>query len=136
MARQNGRDLRIKDSSAAVIAIANTKTINFNNNPVDVTGDDDAGFVTLLSRPGTKQITCDVSGFTTNETLRDLAVAGTGLLDTYTIEWLSDTGSGAVVYSISGDFYLSAYSETGASDGGIEFTANLQSSGEYTKSTA
>ena len=138
MARQNGRDLRIKDSSAAVIAVANTKTITIANNPVDVTGDDDEGFVTLLDRVATKQMTCDISGFTTNTTLRDVAlgVSGTSLLDAYTIEYLNSDGSGAVVYTIEGDFFLSNYSETGASDGGIEFTANLASSGSFAKVTA
>lgn len=134
MARQNGRDLRIKRGST-VIAVVNTKTININNNPVDVTGDDDAGFVTLLERPGTKQMTCDVSGFTDDDTIRDVAVTGTGLLEEHTVEWLSADGQGTVVYAVTGDFYLATFSETGASDGGLEFTANLQSSGEWTKVT-
>lgn len=132
MARQNGRDLRIK-RGAATVAVVNTKTVNINNTPVDVTGDDDAGFVTLLSRPGTKQITCDVSGFTEDDTLRDVAVTGTGLLAEHTIEWLSADGLGTVVYSVTGDFYLASFSETGASDGGLEFTASLQSSGAFAK---
>ena len=79
MARQNGRDLRIK-RGATVIAVVNTKTVNIANTPVDVTGDDDAGFVTYLDRAGTKQISLDVSGFTDDVTLRDVAVLGTGLL--------------------------------------------------------
>lgn len=132
MARQNGRDLRIK-RGATVVAVVNTKTININNNPVDVTGDDDDGFVTLLERPGTKQITCDVSGFTDDSTIRDVAVTGTGLLAEHTIEWLSSDGLGTVVYAVTGDFYLATFSETGASDGGLEFSASLQSSGEWTK---
>ncbi len=132
MSRQNGRDLRIK-RGAAVIAVVNTKTVNINNNPVDVTGDTDEGFVTLLSRPGTKQITCDVSGFTDSQTLRDVAVTGTGLLSAHTVEWLAEDGSGDVIYAITGNFYMASFSETGASDGGLEFSANLQSSGEWTK---
>lgn len=132
MARQNGRDLRIKRGTT-IIAVVNTKTININNNPVDVTGDDDEGFVTLLGRPGTKQITCDVSGFTDDDELRDVAITGTGLLAEHTIEWLDAAGTGTPIYAVSGDFYLAAFSETGASDGGIEFSASLQSSGEWTK---
>lgn len=132
MARQNGRDLRIK-RGATVVAVVNTKTININNNPVDVTGDDDDGFVTLLDRPGTKQMTADVSGFTDDDTIRDVAVTGTGLLAEHTVEWLSSDGLGTVVYAVTGDFYLATFSETGASDGGLEFSASLQSSGEWTK---
>lgn len=132
MARQNGRDLRIK-RGAAVIAVVNTKTINFNNSPVDVTGDDDAGFITLLEKAGSRQMTCDVSGVTDDEVLRDAAVQGSALMAEHTIEWLG--AGGTAVYSITGDFFLASYSETGASDGAIEFTASLQSSGAYTKGT-
>lgn len=132
MSRQNGRDLQIK-RGAAVIAVVNTKTITINNSPVDVTGDGDDGFVTLLSRPGTKQITAEVSGFTDGTVLRDAAVSGTNLLSAHTIEWLSSDGAGTVVYAITGDFFLASFAETGASEGGLEFTASLQSSGEFTK---
>lgn len=132
MARQNGRDLRIKWGGETV-AVVNTKTININNAPVDVTGDTDEGFITLLERPGTRQITADVSGFTEDDRLRDAAVTGTALMDEATIEWLSADGSGDVIYAVEGDFYLATFSETGASDGGLEFTANLQSSGEFKK---
>lgn len=132
MARQNGRDLQIKRGST-VIVVANTKTVNFNNEPVDVTGDSDAGFVTYLSRPGTRQISCDISGFVTDKVLRNAAALGTTLIAAHTIEWLAPNAT--VEYSITGDFYLSNYSETGASDGAIEFSATIASSGTFTVST-
>lgn len=137
MARQNGRDLRIRKGTApgVVVAVVNTKTININNSPVDVTGDDDNGFITLLERPGTRQITIDCSGFTTDETLRDDAVVGDALIDEYTVEWLDAAGTGTVVYSITGDFFFATFSETGASDGGLEFTAQFQSSGAWAKNS-
>lgn len=130
MARQNGRDLRIK-RGATIIAVLNTKTVNIANTPVDVTGDDDAGFVTYLSRAGTKQISLDCSGFTDSDDLRDAAVTGVGLLAEHTIEWLSSDGLGTVVYAVVGDFYMDSFAETGASDGALEFTCTLKSSGEY-----
>lgn len=133
MSRTNGRNLQIKRGST-VIAVVNTKTVNINNTPVDVTGDTDDGFITLLAEPGTRQITCDVSGFTDDMTLRQAAVTGTALLTAHTIEWLSSAG--AVEYSVTGSFFLATFSETGASDGGIEFSASLQSSGAFTGATA
>lgn len=136
MSRTNGRDLRIKNSLGSVLAVVNTKTINFNNTPVVVTGDDDDGFVTMLDRVGTRQMTCDVSGVTTDEFLRDKAVNGNSLNEQWTIEYLSSTGDGSVVYTIQGNFFLATFSETGGSDGSIEFTASLQSSGQYQKITA
>lgn len=135
MARQNGRDLRIKRGST-VIAVVNTKTITVNNTPVDVTGDDDAGFITLLERPGTKQIVCEVSGVTSDDTLRDAAVTGEALLSSHIIEYLAADGSGDVVYSITGNFFMNPFSETGASGGALEFSATLSSSGAWSKSTA
>lgn len=136
MSRQNGRDL-VFESGGTLLAVLTTKTININNNPVDVTGDDDAGFVTLLERPGTKQLTFDCSGVTTNETLRDrsLGESGTTLIETGRVIFLAADGSGSESYVIDGDFFMSSYSETGASDGRIEFSASFQSTGAFTKGT-
>lgn len=136
MSRQNGRDL-VFESGGTLLAVLTTKTININNNPVDVTGDDDSGFVTLLERPGTKQLTFDCSGVTTNETLRDrsLGESGTTLIETGRIIFLAADGSGSEAYVIDGDFFMSSYSETGASDGRIEFSASFQSTGAFTKGT-
>lgn len=139
MARQNGRDLRILNSFNEVIGVATTKTLNINNSPVDVTGDDDAGFVTLLSRPGTKQITADITFVFDSEKidLLENAVTGVGLLDEYTIQFLTNADASVPepYYSITGDFYLATVSITGASDGRIEGTASLQSSGPWEKTS-
>lgn len=136
MARYNGRDIQILDSTDALIGVATTKTININNNPVDVTGDDDAAFVTVLSRPGTKQITMDVSFVFDDDSvdLRAIALAGTGLLAEYTLQFVDNAEAAVPVvqYSITGDFYLSTVSITGASDGRIEGSASLASSGAWT----
>lgn len=136
MARQNGRDLTF-ESGGTLLAVLTTKTVNINNNPVDITGDDDAGFVTLLERPGTKSISFDCSGVSDNETLRDRAL-GAGVttnIETGRIIFLNADGTGAEAYVIESDFFMSSYSETGASDGRIEFTASFQSSGAFTKGT-
>lgn len=136
MASYNGRDIQILDSTDALVGIATTKTININNNPVDVTGDDDAGFVTLLSRPGTKQITMELSFVFDDSSvdLRAIALGGTGLLAEYTLQFVdnADAAVPAVQYSITGDFFLSTVSITGASDGRIEGSASLASSGAWT----
>lgn len=137
MARQNGRDLRIKWPSTTVLAIVNTKTITFNKTPVDVSGDSDDGFITLLQRAGSKQITFEASGFTDNETLRDIAAQDTSdVLAAATIEWLSSDGLGTVIYSVTCNLFMQSYAETGAVDGGLEFSASFVSSGSYEKVTA
>ncbi len=142
MARHNGRDLRMVDSLGNVIGVATTKTMTINNNPVDVTGDDDQGFVTLLDRPGTKQITMDITLIYDDESAVDLAtiaINGTGLLAEYSLEFLANAdvaGEPEVVRTITGDFYLASFAITGASDGRIEATASIQSSGAWEVTTA
>lgn len=140
MARYNGRDMRFKDAAGEVIGVATGKSFTVNNNPVDVTGDDDAGFVTLLSRPGTKQITCDIT-FNFDDTapdLRDVGITGSALLAAYTIEFVDNADAAVpnVLYSIMGDFFLASVGMTGNHDGAIEGTASLQSSGAWERTTA
>lgn len=130
--RQPGRDMRIKQG-LEVLAIATAKTINIANTAIDVSGDTDEGFVVLLDRPASRQMTMNISGVTDSEVFRDSAVTGTGLMSEYTVEYLSADGSGAVVYAITGLFFMDQFSETGNHDGRLEFTGNFQSSGEFTK---
>ena len=137
MSRQNGRDIVIKDSSDAVVSTASA-TININNSPVTVTENDDLGFVTVLERPSTKQITLSVNGFHDEDDTRfldkSLGDAGTTLLEDYTIEFMdSATGVTSVVYAIEGTFHLGSYSATGAQDGAVEYTGELASSGAFNK---
>lgn len=132
MSAQNGRDLRIK-RGGVVLAIINTKTLTVNNAEIDITGDNHKGFITVLNRPGSRRLTIDASGITDSHTLRDSAVNATNLITDLVIEFLdnADLNSPAVIYSITGDFNLSAYSETGGTAGALEFSATFASSGAY-----
>lgn len=137
MARQNGRDIKIfqgDSSTGTLLAVVNSKTININNNMVDVTGDSDNGWIEMLGRAGSKQVSFDCSGFTTDDTLRLTALSATAadLKQTYTIQYLDATDGTTPVYEITGTFVIPTYSETGASDGGLEFSASFQSSGAVT----
>lgn len=134
MARQNGRDIIIRDASDDVIAVANV-TVTVNNSAVDVTRNDDQGFVTVLSRPGTKQISLSGGGATEDNTLLTVAVSGANLLAAYSVEFLNDAGS-AVAYTIAGNWFLSSYVETGNHDGAREFTLELATSGAFTGTAA
>lgn len=140
MARHNGRDIQFRDSTDNVLGVAVTQSFTINNSPVDVTGNDDAAFVTLLSRPGTKQITFEatcVFDDTSTLDLRAIALAGSGLLAEYDVCFMddADAGSPAVVYRITCDWFLSSVSFTGASDGRIEFSASFASSGAWEVAT-
>lgn len=140
MARKNGRDLRFVDGSDNVLGVATTKNFAINHTPVNVEGDDDAGYATVLSRAGLSQITMEIS-FVFDDSLTadllDVAAQGTLFAD-YDIEFLDngDLASPTVVYDISCSFFLTNVSITGASEGRIEGTASFVSSGAWTVTTA
>jgi predicted secreted protein len=132
MAKMNGRDLRIKKDST-ILALVNSKSIKIGNTPVDTTNDDDSGFQSMLAKAGTKSLNADVAGFADSvfaAALRTIAMTGTDLQDTYTIEWLDSAG--VVTCKSVGLFNLGDYEEKGESAGAVEFTAKLMSSGSFT----
>lgn len=124
-----GRDLLIKKNSTA-IAGAQENGISIDNSPVDITSIGDGGYRALADFAGKRSIDLSVSGIWGDKVMRDAALAGTGLLLTDITIDFADGGS------MSGDFYLASYEETGAHDGAVSFTASLQSSGAWTYTTA
>lgn len=125
MAAAKGRELLVKRGSV-VIAGVRTKGVSINNEPIDITSDDDAGYRTLLSTAGTMSVDLSVEGITKDDDLRAVAAAGTGLMLTdVTIEY----PDGAV---LAGNFYLASVEETGTYNEAVTFSASLQSSGAFT----
>lgn len=123
-----GRDLLILKNAVA-IAGAQENGISVDNSPVDITSIGDGGFRTLADFAGMRSLDISISGVWADKTMRDQALGATLLLTDITVEF-ADGGE------ISGDFYLANYEETGAHDGAVTFTATLQSSGEWTYTTA
>lgn len=128
MAASNGRDLAIK-LDATLIAMVRTKSVSINREPIDVTTDDDAGWRALLAEPGERQVDLSVSGVAGDGTLRDLSMEDPAVLSAMTIEWPNGD-------SMTGDFFLNSYSESGEYNGSITFDASLQSSGAQTYTAA
>lgn len=130
MAADTGRDLLIKKGGSA-IAGAQTNSISVDNSPVDISTISSAGFRELAGFSGNRKMDLSVSGVWIDKVVRDLALgADSGLLLTDITITFADTGS------LSGDFFLANYSEDGAHDGAVTFTASLQSSGAWTYTTA
>ena len=123
-----GRDLLILKNASA-IAGAQENGISVDNSPVDITSIGDGGYRTLADFAGMRTLDISISGVWADKVMRDQALGATLLLTDITIEF-ADGGD------ISGDFYLASYEETGAHDGAVTFTASLQSSGEWTYTTA
>lgn len=123
-----GRDLLILKNNVA-IAGAQENGITVDNSPVDITSIGDDGYRTLGDFAGMRTLDISISGVWTDKVIRDVALGTSLLLTDITIDF-ADGGD------LSGDFYLANYEETGAHDGAVTFTATLQSSGEWTYTTA
>lgn len=118
-----------KGDSATGTAVAGvtSKSMTVNTESVDITSDDDNGFRTLLAEASVKSIDMSVEGVTKTDTLLQASIAGNELTE-YTLVF---DGIG----EIAGNFRLSSYEQTGATDDAVRFTASLESSGEYTYTT-
>lgn len=125
-----GRNLLFKKGELVFAAGLRTKTFTINNNPVDVTSDDDSGYRQLLEESGEKQIDISLEGVTKDDTLIE-AATGTGqtLINECTIE----LPSGA---TITGDFRFNNLELGATYNDAITFTATVQSTGEFTYSPA
>lgn len=118
-----GRDLELTWNGSAVAAVRE-KGVTINGEPIDTTNDDDDGWRDLLDVPGQKQVDISLSGLTMSHTLK--------------ADWFGDNRTRAVVITypdgatISGNFYLSEYVETGTYNDATSFEATLMSKGAVT----
>ena len=130
MAADTGRDFLVKKAGTA-IAGARENGISLDGSPVDITSKDDSGFRTLADFAGAKALDISLSGVWIDKVMRDAAVLESAslLLTDITLDF-ADGGS------MTGNFYLASYEETGAHDDAVTFTASLQSSGTWTYTTA
>lgn len=124
MARHAGRKIIItRDGSP--IAAGRSKTITINNEPIDVTTDDDDGFRTLLEDPATRSVDLSIEGVMEDDVLLAAAADAGPFIETVSITF----DSGAV---LSGEFRFNSLAITGEHDGATTFTAEMQSTGAYT----
>lgn len=125
MAGYNGRQLTVDWDSVTLVG-ARSKTVNRNNDLVDVTTDDDSGWRTLLANPGLKSVEVQISGITSDKVLiaefYNASVTGETLEITLPINTDVEAGT----------FMLSNIETTAEHDGAIEFSATFMSSGEVT----
>jgi len=128
MAARSGRELLIKKADTALLGFK-TNTVSFTAEGVDVTDKLDEGYRTFGDFHGIISFEISGDGVAKDTVLRDLFKAGSGfLLSDVTIEW--DTGE-----EWECDVFFSAYEETGAHDGSVDFSATFQSSGAWSEVT-
>jgi predicted secreted protein len=124
-----GRDLSLQwggNSPSDALLGVREKGIEINGEAVDVTSDDNDGWRTLLSEPGQKEVTLSLSGVTKDNRLKS--------------DWFNNRRVQPAILTypdgatITGNFYLASFNETGTYNEATTFEAELQSTGEVTYS--
>ena len=115
-----GRNVTLTWGGAGIAGVKE-KSFTLNNEPIDITSDDDGGWRTILDEPGQKQVELKVSGVTKDRQL--------------IADWFANSLRQAAVLThedgakISGDFFLSEYSDKGNFKDAVSFDATLMSTG-------
>lgn len=136
MAALKGNNLLIKRGNAdgppetfTTLAGARTKNVSINNNPIDVTTDDDiaAGTTFRSYITGVNELTISVDGIATDKTAFDalMADARDGSEDNYEVE-ISTYGT------IAGPFRVGSFEPGAAYDDTVTFSLTLVASGAWT----
>lgn len=126
MAKIVGRIVTVTLDTVAIAAVR-TKSLTINNSPINVTTDDESGIQELLDVPGEKAVEISVDGILDTDVLADLALNAnpTGnMVFTY---------PGTPGYTITGDFFMSSYSEGIPYNEATTFTASFSSTGAVVK---
>lgn len=123
-----GRDVEVRKGTTTGVLVAGvrTKSVTINNEPIDVTTDDSAGFRELLETSSERHFDLSVEGLTKNTDLLELAVAGTALIDEFSIVF---PGTPNVV--VRGDFRINNFQMGAEYNDAVTFTAELQSTGSF-----
>jgi predicted secreted protein len=131
MAASAGRNITLtwgSDSPPENIAGVKEKSLTLNNEPVDISSDDDLGWRAILSEAGQKQVELKLSGVT-----KDRKVLA---------DWFANALTQAVVLTyedgaaISGSFFLSEYADKGNFKDATSFDITLMSTGTITYTPA
>jgi len=134
MAKLPGRKVNLYKGSgvgATLVAGGREHGITINNEAIDVTDKDSAGWRTLLADPATRSVDISFTGLMDGSTYVALALGTTtsALLDDYEIK-IDGVGT------IAGDFHVSTVELATPHDDAVELTMSLMSSGAITFTAA
>lgn len=128
MAKGAGRAFVVK-KNGTTIASVRQKSMTWNGTPIDVTSDDDGGDANYLDGVfGNKTLEISVEGLTDDDVLADLALS-TNDADKHLTDLTLERTNGDTV---TGDFILTNYVETGQYQEAVTFTATLIRNGTHT----
>lgn len=122
MAASKGSSFLIKKGEVVICAGIQSKDIKYNGEPIDISGDDDAGWRALMSETGMKSIDIAFEGISKDAILRTVVLNDARMLSDVKLVWKNGD-------ELSGNFFLANFSEKGETNDAIKFSAELQSSG-------
>lgn len=129
MTEKLGRNVTIS-IDGDIQATARTKSFNINNSPINITSDGDDGLQRLLDEPGEKAIEITVDGIADiNPATGTTALKDKALTNSLLSALILDYGD----YTLSGNFFQASYTENGAYNDAMSFSASYSSSGTVTK---
>jgi TP901-1 family phage major tail protein len=122
-----GRDVEVRKGTATgtLLAGARTKSVAINNEPIDITTDDSDGFRELLAESAERHLDISIEGLTKDDVLIQLAVAGSALIDEFSIVFPD------LSVVIRGDFRINNVQLGAEYNDAVTFTAELQSTGAF-----
>lgn len=121
---QKGRQVTMTIGGQSILGVQ-TKGLTVNNDMIDTTDDNAGGWITYDALPGQKSVELPFSGMVKNlEMLR--AIMGTGS-QIFAVTLTYRDGS-----TVTGDFAMTNYSETGEYNTAYTFDVTLASSGAVT----
>jgi predicted secreted protein len=129
MAAEKGINFKVMKGVAVICSGILSKKVKYNGEPIDITSDDDNGYRTYLSAPGTKSIDVSIEGVMKDEVLQGLYIGDDVMMTDVILEFSNGD-------EIAGDFYLSGLSVDYTHDDAVKFSCDLLSSGEFTFTAA
>lgn len=123
MAESLGRKTSIS-IGGQVVANARTKTLNVNNEVIDLTADGDNGLQRLLEIVGQRAFEITVDGLEVGDVIYDIAVSDNIITEVI----LNDT-----VNTLTGNFAISNYSRGMPYNEAMTFSCSFSSSGDFVK---
>jgi len=132
MAGFNGRALTIDWDSTTLVGVR-TRGFTISNEYVDVTTDDDASWRKLLADPGLRSMEVTAGLIVSDEVLLNEIMTASITGETLTANLPTGTAAGITTPgTLSGNFLVSSYEQTGEHDGAVECSVTFMSDGEIT----
>jgi predicted secreted protein len=122
---KSGRKLRISRDGTPV-AGAQTDSVTINNEPIDITDKDDAGWRVLMADVGMRTVSSSVEGI-----LKDAAMISAAMAN---VNVLIDDGEVEIegIATFAGNWHLQGVELGAEQAGAVSFTATLESAGPVT----